>query len=187
MRGFSISKAMLVIALIAENFAAVRALNPEPIAPGVLPLLLTGLLPLVDAQIIGLYLIVRRYRFALRRRTGTGFGAGVLAFSVFNATSLILLIAACVNAPERFARNLDFFLDPIGQWFRSVGYTQQDFEAPRFRLLVGPLFIGAAMSGPPVILGLLLGWLANRYELVIDRRPETRRTPADAPVGEQGP
>jgi hypothetical protein len=57
--------------------------------------------------------------------------------------------------------------DPIGKWFRSLGFTQQDFEAPHFRYFVGPLFIDGAMSGPPLALGLILGSLANRYELVI--------------------
>src|SRR5262249_54954942 len=127
MRSFSISRAMLAIALIAGNFAAVRALNPKPVVPGILPLMLAGLLPLVDAQIIGLYVIARRYRFALRRRTGTGYGVGVLVFSVFNAASLILLIAACMIAPEDFAWHLDFLFDPIGKWFRSLGYTPQNF------------------------------------------------------------
>jgi hypothetical protein len=186
MRSFSISRAMLVIALIAGNFAAVRALNPKPTVPGILPLLLAGLLPLADAQIIGLYVIARRYRFTLRRRTGIGYGAGVLAFSVFNAVSLILLIAACVIAPEDIARPLDFLFGPIGKWLRSLGYTPQDFDAPRFTFFVIPSIVAAAMSGPPMVLGLLLGRWANRYELVIRRRSEVRPAPADDPPGEDG-
>jgi hypothetical protein len=177
---------MLVIAFIAGNFAAVRALNPGPVATGILPLLLTGLLPLVDAQIIGLYVIARRYRFALRRRTGTGYGVGVLAFSVLNAASLIVLIAACVAAPASLERYLVTLLEPIGQWFRSLGYTPEDFEAPQFRFIVGPLFLGAAISGPPMVLGLLLGRWANRYELVIRRRSDERSAPADELPRAQG-
>jgi hypothetical protein len=82
-------------------------------------------------------------------------------------------MTVCVMAPESFARSLDFFLDPIGKWFRSLGYTQQDFEAPHFQFLVGPLFMGGAMSGPPLAIGLVFGWLASRYELFIVRRSDT--------------
>jgi hypothetical protein len=86
-----------------------------------------------------------------------------------NASMLILLVAVCVMALESTARSMEFFLDPIGKWFRSLGFTQQDFEAPDFQYFVGPVFIGGEMSGPPPALGLIFGWLVNRYELVITR------------------
>jgi hypothetical protein len=139
------------------------------------------LLPLVDAQIVGLYVIARRYRFALRRRSGTGYSASIFAFSVFNAASLILLIAVCLISADDFGRNLGFFLYPIGEGFRSLGYTQQDFEAPHFQYLVTPLIIGATISGPPLALGLILARLANRYELLVVRRSQ----PETAPVEER--
>jgi hypothetical protein len=73
--------------------------------------------------------------------------------------------------------------DPIGKWFRWLGFTQQDFEAPHFRYFVGPLFIGGAMSGPPLALSLIFDLLANRYELVIthgsDRQPRLDGAPLE--------
>jgi hypothetical protein len=177
---FSIFKAMLVIALIAGNFAAVRALNPMPISPGILPLLLTGLVPLVDAQIIGLYVIARRYRFALRHRTGTGHGVGVFVFVIFNALALIILLAACVVAPEGVADQAGIFLDPFGRWLRSLGYGPSDFEAPFFQFFVIPSYVAAVLSGPPLLLGSIFGRLVNGYELVIARRLGQESAPSQA-------
>ena len=59
MHRISISKAMLVIALVAGNFAALRYLNPRAVVAGMLTLLLAGLLPLANDQIIALYVMVR--------------------------------------------------------------------------------------------------------------------------------
>jgi hypothetical protein len=71
---FSISVAMAVIALAAANCAAIRvaAIRVVFLDQGGLDynhVLLLGLWPLVNAQIIGLYLLATRYRISLQRRT----------------------------------------------------------------------------------------------------------------------
>lgn len=158
MHRISISKAMLVIAVVAGNLAALRSLNPQPVIPGILTLLLAGLLPLVNAQIIGLYLIVRRYRFALRRRARNGYGVGVFVFSIFNAFALTILVILCFAAPDQLGVSLDYLFSPLGTWLHSTGYRPKDFEAPYFQFFVFPLIAATLLSGPALLLGLMIGW-----------------------------
>ena len=131
MHRISISKAMLVIALVAGNFAALRYLDPRAVVPGILTLLLAGLLPLVKMQIIALYVIVRRYRFTLRS-AGNGYGVGVFAFSIFNALRLAALFVLCFVAPGLLGVGLDYLFAPFGAWFLSIGYQPKDFDARIF-------------------------------------------------------
>jgi len=167
---FPISKAMLLIALVAGNFATIRFLDPKAEVPGIFTLLLTGLLPLVDAQIIGLYLIARRYRFVVKKRTSGGNGLGVFVFSLFNAFALIFLFALCFVAPDQVAPGLDYVFGPFGALFRSMGYQERDFEAPYFQFFVIPLFAAMLLSGPSLLLSLMIGWFTNRFELLITPR-----------------
>ncbi len=169
MHRMSISKTMLLIAIVAGNFAALRFLNPRAVVPGILTLLLAGLLPLVNAQIICLYLIVRRYRFALRRRARNGYGVGVLVFSIFNAFALTFLLILCFAAPEHLAVGLDYFFG-LGIWLLSVDYQPKDFDAPHFQFFVMPLIAATYLSGPSLLLGFVIGWLSNSFELVVTPR-----------------
>jgi hypothetical protein len=178
MHRISISKAMLVIALVAGNLAALRILDPQPVIPGILTLLLAGLLPLVNAQIIGIYFIVSRYRFALKRRKGDGYGAGVFAFSIFNAFALTVLFVLCFVAPDLLAVGLDYFFAPMGAWLLSIGYQPKDFDAPHFQFLVIPLLAAIVLSGPALLLGLVVGWLTNGFEMVITRRHRPACSPS---------
>src|SRR5207248_284734 len=125
-----------------------RYLDPRAVVPGILTLLLAGLLPLVNAQIIGLYLIVRRYRFALKRRAQNGYGVGVFVFLIFNALALSVLFALCFVAPELLGVGLDYLFAPLGAWLLSIGYQPKDFEAPHFQFLVIPLIAAIVLSGP---------------------------------------
>jgi hypothetical protein len=170
---FSIFKAMLLVALVAGNFAAVRSLDPKAEVPGILTLLMTGLLPLVDAQIIGLYLIARRYRFVVKKRTPNGNGLGVVVFSLFNAFALIFLFALCFAAPDQLAVGLDYVFGPFGALFRSMGYEGRDFEAPYFQFFVIPLIAAMLLSGPALLLGLTIGRFTNGFELLVTLRAPT--------------
>jgi hypothetical protein len=170
MHRISISKAMLVIAVVAANFAALRALDPQPVIPGILTLLLAGLLPLVNAQIIGLYLIVRRYRFRLNRRAPNGYGVGVFVFSIFNAFALTFLFILCLLAPDQLGVGLDYLFAPVGALLLSMGYQPKEFNAPYFQFFVIPLIAAALLSGPALLLGYMVGWLTNRFEMVITLR-----------------
>jgi hypothetical protein len=173
MQRLAILKAMLFVAFIAAHLAVLRALISTFDGSGFLLALLVGLLPLAEAQLVGLCLTVRRYRFTLKRRNAADRGMDAVAFSAFNAAALILLSVVGFAAPETFRRGFFAIAQPIQSWFRLLGYTHEDYAAPYFRLFVSPIILGAVMSGPQLLLGLAFGWLANRYELVISRRSAT--------------
>jgi len=169
MHRLSISNSMLAIALVAGNLAATRVLlNRDSIDQSVIPILLSGLLPLADAMILGLFLLVRQ------RWTGTGYRVGILVFTAFNAFALTSLIAVCVATPSTIEDALAIYFEPISKWSIWVGY---DFDSPFFVYLIFPLLTAIGLSGPPVVLGLLLGWLANSRDLVIVRRSRPLSTP----------
>jgi len=169
MRRISISKAMLVVAFVAAHLVLLRFLI-STLQGGFHLTLLVGLLPLAEAQLIGLYLTAKRYRLTLKRRNDSSRGINVIAFSAFNAIALILLGVAGFAAPQEVGRQSRVLFDPVSNWFRWLGYTHEDFAAPYFRLFVSPLILGAMMSGPPLLLSLTFGWLVGRYELVVTRR-----------------
>ena len=103
-RRFSIAKAMVVIALVAANCAAVRACFAEDGEEQFPRRLLGGLLPLANAQIIWLYLVARRYRISLRWRAHNWRGRCVVVFGMLNALAIVLLTAACILAPLPVAK-----------------------------------------------------------------------------------
>src|ERR1700733_14225977 len=89
---FSISVALAVIALAAANCAALRIAYLDD--SGVF---LIGLLPLLNAQIIGLYyLIASRYRISLRRRRRREQVGFAPIFVAVNALALLVSITVSV-------------------------------------------------------------------------------------------
>ena len=170
MRRISILEAMLIVVFVAAHLAVLRILISTLDGPGFLLALLVGLLPLAEAQLIGLYLTAKRYRLTLKRRNDSSRGINVIAFSAFNAIALILLGVAGFADPQKVGRQSRVLFDPVSNWFRWLGYTHEDFAAPYFRLFVSPLILGTMMSGPPLLLSLAFGWLVGRYELVVTRR-----------------
>ena len=173
MRRLSVSKAMLIVALAAAHLAVLRFLISTCNGPSFLLALLVGLLPLAEAQLIGLYLTARWYCFTLKRRDHASRGMSAVAFSAFNAILLILLIVISHAATEEIGRGFAAIVQPINDGFQWLGYTHEDFAAPYFRLFVSPLILGAMMSGPPLLLSLAFGCFVKRYELVITRRQDT--------------
>ncbi len=84
----SISRAMAVVAIVAANCAALRAVLPEHGGLDLYQVFLVGLLPLFNAQIIGVYLISTRYRISLRRRMAQEAVGFAPAFAIANALAL---------------------------------------------------------------------------------------------------
>jgi hypothetical protein len=181
MRRFSISKAMLLIGLVAANFGAVRALlNPHGLEQSNIPLVLTGILPLFDALIIALYLFVRRSRIVMRRRAEAGHGIGVFSFIAFTAVTLAILVAICLVSPTTIKDAVNAYGDFLENselimiWALAAGYAHDGIGSSLFVFLFRPFLMAIPLSGPPLLFGLGLGWLANRYEVVITRRSEPR-------------
>jgi hypothetical protein len=175
---FSIARAMAVIALVAVNCAAVRALVQA--ADPVYSILFLGLLPLLNAQSIGLYLLLSRYRISLRRPMPAERLGIVPAFAGANALALVVSVTSFVVAPEVVLRVLIYALAPVEELFRSMGFEPSDFETPFFRFVMAPLLFGVAVSGPLLVLVFVLSWLSSRYRIRIVRRD----VPAPASSGQ---
>jgi hypothetical protein len=168
---FSISLAMAMVALAAANCAAIRAMVPLVDTPDGFGVFLVGLLPLLNAQIIGLYdLIASRYRVSLRRRTPQERVGCAPVFSAVNALALLALITACFFATEALMAYLGYVSEPVQLFLESLGLQPRDYETPLFRFVAWPLLTGGAMSGPPLVLALMATWLSTRYKLVIVSR-----------------
>jgi hypothetical protein len=179
---FSISVAMAVVALAAANCTAIRAVFPEHGGLDYYRVFLLGLWPLVNAQIIGLYLFATRYRISLQRRTPQSWVSLVPAFAVANALALFATIAVCVMAPDAVMAYLEYVLKPVEFFFLSLGFQPADHEHPIIRLAL-PILVGAALSGPPALLASTFSWVSSRYQLIVVPRPRqvmpATRPPAD--------
>jgi hypothetical protein len=162
---------MTVVALVGVNFAAIRASMPsrhghwEPAGVFVI-----GLLPLVNAPIIAIFLLALRYRSSLRRRSLHERVSIAPGFAVASGLALIVWLAACFFAPEGVMQYLQFVLRPVDVLFRSMGFQDRDYSSEFFQFIPLPLLVGATMSGPPLVLALIFGWLSSRYQVVIIRR-----------------
>jgi hypothetical protein len=163
---FSIAVAMAVVALAAANFAAIRAMFPDHGGLDYYRVFLLGLWPLVNAQIIGLYLLATRYRISLQRRTPHAWVSLVPVFAVANALALFATIAVCVMAPDAVMAYLEYVLKPVEFFFLSLGFQPADQEHPIIRLAL-PLLVGAALSGPPSLLALIFSWVSSWYRFVV--------------------
>jgi hypothetical protein len=154
---------MAVIAIVAVNCAAVRA-SYSGIANEALPgMLVGGLLPLVNAFFISLYLIAKRYRFSLRRRKQDWHGRFIVVFSAFTALALTTLLVACVFATSYVHEYAEGAFAPFEPWPRW-------FDETFFRLVFLPIFLGVVLSGPPLLLALTVGFVSSRLELVVATR-----------------
>ena len=126
-----------------------------------------GLLPLANAPIIGISRLVLRYRISLRRRSRDERVGITPGFAVASALALTVWISACVFAPEGVMRYLEIALGPVDVFFRSLGFQDTDYSSRFFQFIPMPLLLGATMSGPPLLLALIFGWLCSRYQVVV--------------------
>ena len=95
---------------------------------------------------------------------------GVFVFSIFNAFALTILFILCFVAPDLLGVGLDYLFAPVGAWLLSMGYQTKDFDAPYFQFFVIPLIAATLLSGPALLLGLMVGWLTNSFEMVVTVR-----------------
>ena len=168
---FRVFHAMAAVGLVAANCAAIRAVMPSNGGWDGVGIIVVGLLPLLNAQIIGLWLVASRYRIALRRRTPQERVGVAPAFVAANALVLVAAIMACVMSPAGVIPYLQYVLGPVEQLFRAMGFQNGDFDSPFFRFFGISLLVGAAMSGPPLLLAFLVGWVSSGYKLVVVARP----------------
>jgi hypothetical protein len=168
---FSIFHAMAAVGLVAANCAAIRAVMPSNGGWDHFGIIFVGLLPLLNAQIIVLWLVASRYQIAIRRRTRQERIGVAPAFIAASALALLAAITACVMAPAGVMPYLEYVLGPAEKLFRAMGFQTGDFDSPFFRFFGLPLLVGAAMSGPLLLLAFLVGWVSSGYKLVVVGRP----------------
>jgi hypothetical protein len=167
---FSIFMAMAAVALVAANLAVIRAV--VPVSEVSWPLFLVGLLPLLDAQIIGVYcLIVPRYRIWLRRRAPQERIGFAPTFAAVNALALLIAIATCVMAADAVMACLEYVGEALVPFVESMHLGQEFENLPIVQFVALPLFLGAILSGPPLLVTLTISWVSSRYKLVIVPRP----------------
>jgi hypothetical protein len=195
MARFSILMAMAVVALVAANLGLARAVVPDVgTINNITWLFVVGLLPLVDAQIIGVYcLIAPRYRIWLRRRAPEEWIGFAPIFTVLNGLALAIAIGICVMASDAAIGYLQYVGEPIGAFLESLPLEREIWHHPIVRFVESSL-VGAVMSGPPLIFALTMSWLSRRYKLVIVPRPrpvlvarQTGALPGDTQPGDDTP
>jgi hypothetical protein len=161
---------MAVVALVAIDFAAIRAVIPGQGRWERVGIFLIGLLPLANALTIAIFLLALRYVSPLRRRSLQARVGIMPGFAVASALALFVWITTCVFAPDGVMQYLQIVLLPIDSLFRSLGFQDRDYSSEFFQFFPVPLLVGATMSGPTLVLALLLGWLSSRYRFMIRSR-----------------
>lgn len=155
MRRYSIGKLMLLVAVLAANFALGRYLLAQE--DDIQRMCLAGLLPLIDAQLVGLYLLLARHRVALRRRRGSP----LPAFVVVATLGLGVMLALCLAAPGLVVDGIELTWAQIDTVF-DIDSISDDQSA---LVLAGSLCL--VISGPAVLAALLVGGVMARYRLVV--------------------
>ncbi len=155
-----------MIAIVAANFAAVRACFFADVPARAIPLLLLGgLLPLANIVLISLYALSKRYRISLRRQPQARRAAWFARFTAVAGLELMALVLASLLAPFQvyilgYAEVVAAQLEP---WANS--FTGDREWIIQFAIL--PLFLGIVLSGPPVIFAHALAWVSSWFELVV--------------------
>ena len=159
---FRISFLLWVVVLAAFNFVVLRHFKQLENA-GNQVMILIGLMPLFDLFILASYLAVtKRYRFSLvecdvpRRLTPL--------IAAWSGGFLLLGTMLCLVATEGILHLIEFFFTPILPAVEAA-HLQPDLQES----LAGGL-LGLLMSGPPILLALLLAYIGSSYRLVVTPR-----------------
>jgi hypothetical protein len=164
---FRIAMLLWLVALAALNLTlfkyseTVIDLSPKFVG-------LIGLTPLFDLFALSLYLaLARRFRFALVRRSMPK----SIADSVAIASGAILVLgsASSLLFHEVVLQLIELLLSPSDLW------NKMSNSSPETRgFLIGAV-LGLLMSGPPIILTFILGYLHSRFRFEIRRREDAGR------------
>jgi hypothetical protein len=112
---------------------------------------------------LSLYLaLTRRFRFALVRRSVRKNIVDSAAMA--SGAILVLGTTSCLLFPEVVLQLVDLLFSPFDQWIKV---SESSPETRGF--LIGAL-LGLLMSGPPIFLTLVLGYIHSRFRLEITRR-----------------
>jgi hypothetical protein len=136
---------------------------------------LIGLMLLFDLFALSLYLaLTRRFRFALVRREMRK--NVVDSVAIVSGAILVSGTILCVLFPELILQLIEGLVSPFDQWIKM-------FESsPESRGFVIGVLLVMDISGPLILLTLVLGYIHSRFRLEITRR-EGRTGQANAQTG----
>jgi hypothetical protein len=159
---FRISLLLWLIAVAALNLTVLKysevVIELSPKFAG-----LIGLMPLFDLFALSFCIaLTSRFRFALVRRhmpRSVVDSAAMMSGAILAVGTLL-----CLLFPEVVVQLIEPLFSPLEQWIRV---SESSPETRGF--LIGAL-LGMFMSGPPIFLTIVLGYLYSRFKLEITRR-----------------
>ena len=159
---FRMSLLLWLVALAALNLTLLRyseaVIDLSPKFAGII-----GLMPLFDLFVLSLYLaLTTRFRFALVRRTVR---KNIIdSAAMVSGAILVPGTASCLLFHEIVLELVQLPFSPIDHWIRVSE------SSPETRGFVIGAFLGLFMSGPPILVTFVLGYLHSRFKLEITRR-----------------
>jgi hypothetical protein len=159
---FRISLLLWLIALAALNLTLLRyteaVIDLSPKFAG-----LIGLMPLFDLFALSLYLaLTRKFRFALVRRSVRK--TIVDSAAMVSGAILVLGTTSCLLFPEVVLQLVELLFSPFDPWIKVSE------SSPETRGLLIGAFLGLLMSGPPIFLTFVLGYIHSRFRVEITWR-----------------
>jgi hypothetical protein len=152
---FRIAWLMVAVAIVAINFAAIRAALGLPGGPRV-ALLLVGALPMANVLLVGI-LVARQ---SPRRRPF------LLGFEVFGAMATALYIHSATSSPPEVDAPIASYLLLVFDPLNSVIVQYPPFVRGAIAVSVGVLML----VGPQLVFALIGGILSRRFKITITRR-----------------
>jgi hypothetical protein len=152
---FRIAWLMVAVAIVAINFAAIRAALGLPAGPPV-ALLLVGALPMANVLLVGI-LVARQ---SPRRRPF------LLGFEVFGAVAMALYIHSVTSSPPEVDGPIVSYLLLVLGPLNSVIVGNRPFVRGAIGVSVGVLML----VGPQLAFALIGGLLSRRFNITITRR-----------------
>jgi hypothetical protein len=167
----SITGLMVLVAVVAADFAALRAIASVGIFPTRIVLL--GALPMANA--LAVYLVVVASRLAKHGEVAL---SGV-AFLLVGGTAILLLVSIANLAPLAFYDYIDLTASPLQDLCHRLWLTQAQRDliargtmmpplrtvGTRFVHPIQALLAGAVVTPPLLIPALLAGWATRGHRL----------------------
>ncbi len=166
MRHLSIARLMGLVALLGINFAALKMLLPKEEPSW--PLHVAGFLPLLDIQLIALYVTAGRFRVAIRRRPAGRFWPAMAAACFPTTLAAGILVAF---APGLLIDYVELAFRLFARVLLAAGISTT-FDSSFERWVVLPAVLGVAISGPLIVLAIVLAVALRRFRLVVTPRAE---------------
>jgi hypothetical protein len=171
---------MIVVAFLGANFGAMRLLlsRTHSRQSEVTGSLLVGFLPLADAMIVALFVVVSRYRVMVRRTSPSRRRRMAPRFAGLCGLLLLASIVSCVSLPDLLIEYIELSAAPAERGLKAIG-VDTSVDTPLLRYVLLPTFLGILLSGPPLVVASALTWLTSRFTVAITPRTTKEDSPCD--------